>query len=70
MVSGLLPHGRRRASGRAEDGLTAIEYALMAAVVVVLLAGGVYYLYAGVQARFDRNEQCAASAWEGAHADC
>jgi Flp pilus assembly pilin Flp len=70
LVSGLLPHGRRRASNRAEDGLTAIEYALIAAVVVVLLAGGVYYLYAGVQARFVRNEQCAASAWEGASAEC
>ena len=71
MIPGLLPHGRLRVSDRAaEDGLTAIEYALVAAVVVVLLAGGVYYLYAGVQARFIRNEQCAASAWEGARAEC
>jgi Flp pilus assembly pilin Flp len=70
LVSGRLAHGRRRVSNRAEDGLTAIEYALIAAVVTALLAGGVYYLYAGVQARFVRNEQCAASAWEGAHADC
>jgi Flp pilus assembly pilin Flp len=53
-----------------EQGLTAIEYALIAAVVVLLLAGGVYSLYAGLQARFIRNEQCAASAWEGANAEC
>jgi Flp pilus assembly pilin Flp len=64
------PHGRLRVSRRGEQGLTAIEYALVAAVVVVLLAGGVYYLYAGVQARFIRSEQCAASAWEGASAEC
>ena len=32
MVSGPLAHGRRRVSNRAEDGLTAIEYALIAAV--------------------------------------
>jgi Flp pilus assembly pilin Flp len=64
------PHGRLRVSRRGEQGLTAIEYALVAAVVVVLLAGGVYYLYAGVQARFIQSEQCATNAWEGASADC
>jgi Flp pilus assembly pilin Flp len=68
-ISGL-PHRRLRASDRGEQGLTAIEYALVAAVVAVLLAGGVYYLYSGVQARFIRNEQCATSAWEGASASC
>ena len=64
------PHGRLRVSRRAEQGLTAIEYALVAAVVAVLLAGGVYYLYSGVQARFVRDERCATSAWEGARATC
>ena len=49
------PHGRFRAEARSgEQGLTSVEYALIAAVVVVLLTGGVYYLYAGIQARFDR----------------
>ena len=63
--------GRRRAAtSSGEQGLTAVEYALVAAVVVVLLAGGVYYLYAGIQERFIRSEQCAASAWEGARAEC
>jgi Flp pilus assembly pilin Flp len=64
------PHGRLRVSRRAEQGLTAIEYALVVAVAAVLLAGGVYYLFSGVQARFIRNEQCATSAWEGARAEC
>jgi Flp pilus assembly pilin Flp len=70
LVSGP-PHGRVRAAMRGgEQGLTAIEYALIAAVIVLLLAGGVYSLYAGLQARFIRSEQCAASAWEGASAEC
>jgi Flp pilus assembly pilin Flp len=47
-----------------------VEYALLAAVIVLLLTGGVYALYTGIQARFDRSEQCANSAWEGASADC
>jgi Flp pilus assembly pilin Flp len=67
LFSGLPPGAVARGG---EDGLTAVEYALIAAVVVILLAGGVYYLYAGLQARFIRSEQCAASAWEGARADC
>jgi Flp pilus assembly pilin Flp len=65
------PHGRFGVQARsAEKGLTSVEYALLAAVIVLLLTGGVYALYAGVQARFDRSEQCANSAWEGASADC
>jgi Flp pilus assembly pilin Flp len=65
------PHGRSRVAARSgEEGLTAVEYALIAAVVVLLLTGGVYYLYTGLQARFIHSEQCAASAWEGARADC
>jgi Flp pilus assembly pilin Flp len=65
------PHGRFRAEARSgEQGLTSVEYALIAAVVVLLLTGGVYYLFTGIQARFDRSEQCASSAWEGASADC
>jgi Flp pilus assembly pilin Flp len=65
------PHGRFRAEARSgEQGLTSVEYALLAAVIVLLLTGGVYSLYVGLQARFDRSEQCATSAWEGASADC
>jgi Flp pilus assembly pilin Flp len=65
------PHGRFRAEARSgEQGLTSVEYALIAAVVGLLLTGGVYYLYTGIQARFDHSEQCATSAWEGASADC
>jgi Flp pilus assembly pilin Flp len=63
------PHGRVRVH-RGEQGLTAVEYALVVAVVVLLLGGGAYHLYQGIQARFIRSEQCAASAWEGAHAEC
>jgi Flp pilus assembly pilin Flp len=65
------PYGRFRAQARSgEQGVTSVEYALLAAVIVLLLTGGVYALYTGIQARFDRSEQCANSAWEGASADC
>jgi Flp pilus assembly pilin Flp len=65
------PNGRFRAQARSgEQGVTSVEYALLAAVIVLLLTGGVYALYTGIQARFDRSEQCANSAWEGASADC
>ncbi len=49
----------------AERGLTAVEYALMAAIIVVLLVGGTYYLFQGVQDRFDRNQSCASVAYRG-----
>jgi len=48
-----------------ERGLTSVEYALMAALVVVLLVGGTYYLFQSVQDRFDRNESCASVAYRG-----
>jgi Flp pilus assembly pilin Flp len=50
----------------AERGLTSVEYALMAALVVVLLVGGTYYLFQSVQDRFSRNESCASVAYRGA----
>jgi Flp pilus assembly pilin Flp len=49
----------------AERGLTSVEYALMAAIVVLLLVGGTYYLFQSIQDRFDRNESCASVAYRG-----
>ena len=46
-----------------ERGVTSVEYALMAAIIVLLLVGGVVALFDAVQARFESNEQCAADAY-------
>jgi Flp pilus assembly pilin Flp len=46
-----------------ERGVTSVEYALMAAIIVLLLVGGVVALFDAVQARFEANEQCAADAY-------
>jgi Flp pilus assembly pilin Flp len=54
----------RRAAGWRERGVTSVEYALMAAIIVLLLIGGVAALYNGVQARFDRDADCAAKAYD------
>jgi Flp pilus assembly pilin Flp len=50
---------------RGERGLTSIEYALMAAIVVLLLVSGIVVLMDAVQARFDRNASCATTAYQG-----
>ena len=51
--------------GRGERGLTSVEYALMAAIVVLLLVSGIVVLVEAVQARFDRNASCATTAYQG-----
>lgn len=50
---------------RGEHGLTSVEYALLTAVVVVLLVGGLVALFDAVQGRFDRDADCAATAYRG-----
>ena len=52
-----------RASGGPERGVTSVEYALMAAIIVLLLVGGVVALYDAVQERFNDNAECAAQAY-------
>ena len=46
-----------------ERGVTSVEYAIMAAIIVVVLIAGVAALYDAVQARFDRDADCAAQAY-------
>ena len=48
-----------------ERGVTSVEYALMAAVIVLLLVGGVVALFDAVQDRFVRDTQCAEQAYNG-----
>jgi Flp pilus assembly pilin Flp len=52
-----------RTSGWRERGVTSVEYALMAAIIVLLLVGGVVALYDAVQERFNDNADCAAQAY-------
>ena len=47
-----------------ERGVTSVEYALMAAVIVLLLVGGAVALFDAVQERFDRDAECAAQAYD------
>ena len=53
-----------RTAGWREGGVTSVEYAIMAAIIVVLLVAGVAALYDAVQARFDRDADCAAQAYD------
>jgi Flp pilus assembly pilin Flp len=47
-----------------ERGVTSVEYALMAAIIVLLLVGGAVALFDAIQERFDRDAECAAQAYE------
>jgi Flp pilus assembly pilin Flp len=46
-----------------ERGVTSVEYALMVAIIAVLLVSGVVVLFGAVQDRFDRDANCAAEAY-------
>jgi Flp pilus assembly pilin Flp len=53
-----------RGPGWQERGVTSVEYALMAAIIALLLIGGVVALFDAVQERFNRDADCAAQAYE------
>jgi Flp pilus assembly pilin Flp len=53
-----------RGSGWRERGVTSVEYALMAAIIVLLLVGGAVALFDAVQERFDHDAECAAQAYD------
>jgi Flp pilus assembly pilin Flp len=44
--------------------VTSVEYALMAAIIALLLVAGVVALFNAVQERFDHEAGCAAEAYE------
>jgi Flp pilus assembly pilin Flp len=46
-----------------ERGVTSVEYALMAAVIALLLVIGVVNLFDAVQERFERDAECAEQAY-------
>ena len=47
-----------------ERGVTSVEYALLAAIIALLLIGGMVALLNAVQARFERDANCAEQAYE------
>jgi Flp pilus assembly pilin Flp len=51
-----------------EDGVTAVEYALMVAIVALLLVGGFVALFNAVEAKYNDVGNCIAT--EPAPADC
>jgi Flp pilus assembly pilin Flp len=44
-----------------EQGVTAVEYALMVAIIALLLVGGFYALFSVVRDRYDVVGDCVAS---------
>ena len=51
-----------------QDGVTAVEYALMVAIITVLLVGGFYALFSAVEAKYTDVGTCIAT--EPAPEDC
>jgi Flp pilus assembly pilin Flp len=44
-----------------QDGVTAVEYALMVAIITVLLVGGFYALFTAVEAKYTDVGNCIAT---------
>ena len=51
-----------------EDGVTAVEYALMVAIIALLMVAGFYFLFQNVSTAFDDTASCIAGP--GGSADC
>ena len=69
-LSATLAHLRARLGGHQlrELGVTAVEYALMVAIIALLLVGGFYALFNSVQETYNDVGSCVAS--EPAPEDC
>ena len=69
-LSATLAHLRARLGGQQlrELGVTAVEYALMVAIIALLLAGGFYALFSSVKAKYTDVGNCVAT--EPAPEDC
>jgi Flp pilus assembly pilin Flp len=51
-----------------EGGVTAVEYALMVAVIALLLVAGFYFLFQNVSTAFDDTASCISGP--GGNANC
>jgi Flp pilus assembly pilin Flp len=52
-----------RGTSWGERGVTSVEYALMAAIIVLVLIGGIVTLHDAVRDRFNRDAGCASQAY-------
>jgi Flp pilus assembly pilin Flp len=62
------PRARLGGQRAREAGVTAVEYALMVAIIALLLVGGFYALFNTVKAKYTDVGDCIAT--EPAPADC
>ena len=62
-LSASLAYLRARLGGEQlrEAGVTAVEYALMVAIIALLLVGGFYALFNAVQSKYNDVGNCVAS---------
>jgi len=69
-LSAKLSYLRARLGGQRmrEAGVTAVEYALMVAIIALLLVGGFYVLFNAVQTKYNDVGNCIAT--EPAPEDC
>jgi Flp pilus assembly pilin Flp len=69
-LSATLAHLRARLGGQRvrEAGVTAVEYALMVAIIALLMVGGFYALFNAVQSKYQDVGNCVAT--EPAPEDC
>ena len=44
-----------------EDGVTAVEYALMVAIIALLMVAGFYLLFSNVKGNFDNTASCVTN---------
>jgi Flp pilus assembly pilin Flp len=49
---------------RREDGVTAVEYALMVAIIALLMVAGFFLLFDNVSTAFDNTADCVANPQE------
>jgi Flp pilus assembly pilin Flp len=69
-LSATLSYLRTRLGGQRvhEAGVTAVEYALMVAIIALLLVGGFYALFSAVQSKYTDVGDCVAT--EPAPSEC
>ena len=69
-LSAKLSYLRARVGGQQmrEAGVTAVEYALMVAIIALLLVGGFYVLFSAVQSKYGDVATCITT--NPAPADC
>ena len=53
-----------------EDGVTAVEYALMVAIIALLMVAGFFLLFTNVQTAFNDTANCVAAPSTNATGGC